>query len=375
MKPAIYIASAIPFFLLAIGFEAWVAHRRRVSVYRFADAVSDLSCGVAQQCVTTLVGVAYVAAYAWVQARVRLFHFAPGSGWPWLWAFLGVDFGYYWWHRWSHEVNVLWAAHVVHHSSEDYNLAVALRQSVGTGTTFLLVVGLPMAALGIPPVCYAAAGSFSLLYQFWIHTRLIGALGPLEDVINTPSLHRVHHGTNARYLDRNYGGTLIVWDRLFGTYQREDESPVYGITHPLRSYNPIWSQVHYLAELFALARAAPRLADKLRVWVASPAWRPRDLPPGPPDTRPRYDPRPPRAVAWYVGAQFSTAAAATFLLLLFQDQLPRPLLAGCVALVLISLLAWSGLTEGKRWGWPLELGRMALVLAAAAAVVGGVIAA
>ena len=371
MKQAIIIASAIPFFLLAIGLEAWVARRRKASVYRFADAIADLSCGITQQCWQAVVGVAYVAAYTFVQARLGLLHFAPGSPWPWVLAFAGLDFGYYWWHRWSHEVNVLWAAHVVHHSSEDYNLAVALRQAVGTGPTFLLIVGLPMAALGIPPAPYAVSAAFSLLYQFWIHTQLIRTLGPLEGVLNTPSLHRVHHAVNPRYLDKNYGGTLILWDRLFGTYQREDEAPTYGITKPLRSYNPLWAQVHYWVELFALARAAPRWADKLRVWVKGPAWRPRDLPPPPRDGRPPYDPRPSRRVTWYVAAQFSTAAAATFLLLLYQGTLPRPLLAAGAGLVVLSLLAWSGLTEGKRWGWPLELGRMALVLAAAAALAAG----
>src|SRR5262249_29015088 len=162
---------------------------------------------------------------------------------------------------------------------------------------------------------------------------LIGTMGPLEEVINTPSLHRVHHATNPRYLDRNYGGTLMLWDKLFGTYQREDEPPVYGITKPLRSYNPLWAQVHYWAELFALAKAAPRWADKLRVWVAGPAWRPRDLPPPPRDDRPRHDPRPSRKVTWYVAAQFSTAVAATFLLLLFQSDLSRPLLAAGAGLV------------------------------------------
>ncbi|HYV44337.1 MAG TPA: sterol desaturase family protein [Myxococcaceae bacterium] len=373
MKQALIIASAIPFFLLAMGFEVWVARRRKVSVYRFADAVADLSCGVTQQVWQAVVGVAYVALYVRVYEALGLLHFAPWSPWPWALAFLGVDFGYYWWHRWSHEVNVLWAAHVVHHSSEDYNLAVALRQAVGTGPTFLFIVGVPMAALGVPPVPYAVAGAFSLLYQFWIHTQLIGTLGPLEELVNTPSLHRVHHATNPRYLDRNYGGTLIVWDKLFGTYQREDEKPTYGITKPLRSYNPLWAQAHYWAELFAMAKAAPRWADKLRVWVAGPAWRPRDLPAPPRDDRPPYDPRPSVAVTWYVAAQFSTVVAATFLLLLLQTVLPRALLAAGAGLVVLSLVAWSGLTEGKRWGWPLEVGRLVLILAAAAAVAAGVL--
>jgi sterol desaturase/sphingolipid hydroxylase (fatty acid hydroxylase superfamily) len=374
VKQAIYIASAIPFFLLAIGFEAWVARRRRLSVYRFADAISDLSAGVTQQCVLAVVGVVYVSSYAWLGEHLGLVLWADGSAWPWALAFLGVDFGYYWWHRWSHEVNFLWAAHVVHHSSEDYNLAVALRQAVGTSPSFHAIVGVPLALLGVPPAAYAAAGAFNLLYQFWIHTQLIRTLGPLEEVLNTPSHHRVHHAVNPRYLDRNYGGTLMIWDRLFGTFQREEEAPAYGITTPLRSYNPLWTQVHYWTQLYALARAARSWRDRLRVWIKGPAWRPEGVAlqaPEAAEAQPRYDPQPPRGVRWYVAAQFSTAAAATFLLLLFQHDLPRGLLALGAGLVILSLLAWSGLTEGKKWGWPLELGRVALVLAVAGAALGG----
>ena len=201
------------------------------------------------------------------------------AGGKWLAAivlFLGVDCAYYWFHRIAHEYNAPWAGHVVHHSSEDYNLAVALRQGTFQGV-FSWVFYLPLALLGYPPAWFAAMSSFDTLYQFWIHTRLIGKLGPLEWVLNTPSHHRVHHGRNPKYLDKNYAGTLIIWDRMFGTFQAEEEEPVYGLTKPLNSWNPLWANLHVWRDLCRDAWLAPRWVDKLRIWFMPQGWRPEGL--------------------------------------------------------------------------------------------------
>ena len=179
-----------------------------------------------------------------------------------------------------HTVNAPWAGHVVHHSSEDYNLAVALRQGTFQGV-FSWVFYLPLAILGYPPAWFAAMASFDTLYQFWIHTRAIGKLGPLELVFNTPSHHRVHHARNPKYLDKNYAGTLIIWDRMFGTFQPEEEEPVYGLTKPLNSWNPLWANLHVSRDLFNDAWLAPRMVDKLRIWFMPPGWRPEGLAPNP----------------------------------------------------------------------------------------------
>src|SRR4051812_7775689 len=160
----------------------------------------------------------------------------------WLVAIAGVDFLYYWWHRLSHRVNLLWAAHVVHHQSEDYNLAVALRQSVTTSATLFPFYAL-LAFAGVPPLQLAVSTSLSTLYQFWIHTELVPRVPWLERLLNSPSAHRVHHAINVRYLDKNHAATLMVWDRLFGTFEPETEAPVYGLTRPLASFNPVWSQL------------------------------------------------------------------------------------------------------------------------------------
>ena len=188
-----FIALAIPFFLLFIGVELLVARAKKRQVYRLADALADMGCGISQQVTVLFYAGFLLAAYGLAYDHARLFTLPVWAGW--VLAFIGVDFFYYWWHRLSHEVNILWAAHVVHHQSEDYNLAVALRQSVTTTATSF-VFYLPLAFLGVPPLPFAVATSLSTLYQFWIHTELVPPLPRLERVLNTPSLHRVHHAIN-----------------------------------------------------------------------------------------------------------------------------------------------------------------------------------
>src|SRR6266478_1320765 len=185
------IALAIPFFFLLMGVEIFFARRRRLSLYRFPDVIADISCGMTQQILLVFEVATLTGGYVWLYQH-RLFTFAAGSIWPWVIAFFAVDFTYYWWHRLSHRVTVLWAVHAVHHQSEDYNLAVALRQAVLSVWT-IWPLHLPLALIGIPPATFLVVDSLSTLYQFWIHTELIGRLGWYEWIFNTPSQHRVHH--------------------------------------------------------------------------------------------------------------------------------------------------------------------------------------
>lgn len=206
------IALAIPFFFLLIAIEWVVARRMGLQVYRFNDAITDLSCGITQQVTGLFLRVLVLAPYVWLYAHGRTTTLSDTAISTHVLAFLGVDLGYYLWHRFTHETNLGWATHVVHHQSEDYNLAVALRQSVTSALTswpFLL----PLALLGVSPLVVFTHSALNTLYQFWIHTETIDRLGPIERVLNTPSHHRVHHAINARYVDRNYAGVLIVWDR------------------------------------------------------------------------------------------------------------------------------------------------------------------
>jgi sterol desaturase/sphingolipid hydroxylase (fatty acid hydroxylase superfamily) len=361
-----YIALSVPFFLVLIGIELGIARARRRRLYRAGDMVGDIGCGMLQQVLLVFLSGSTIALYGWVYRSHRLIADLP-EGVAWGVALVGVDFFYYWWHRLSHELNLLWAAHVVHHQSEDYNLAVALRQSILTSFTAVPFY-VPLAFAGVRPLVFSSAYAISTLYQFWIHTQLVGKLGWLEGWLNTPSHHRVHHAINPRYLDRNYGAVLIVWDRLFGTFAREEETPVYGLVKPLHSYNPVWGQIEPLVALVKASAGAPRPLDKLRVWLASPGWRPEGVPPYPGVDdgsyvhRPKYDPEASPRVLVYVGVQFALAVALTTALMFTQAWAPAPALAAGTALVLLTLGTSAGLIEGRRWARPLEGIRLAASL-------------
>jgi alkylglycerol monooxygenase len=352
------IAASIPAFIVLMGVELVVARRRGARLYRFVDAVTDLGCGISSQ----LVGLAFVAGklliYSWVFEHARLLEWSASSVWTYLFAIVVLDFTYYWWHRLSHEVNVLWAAHVVHHQSEDYNLAVALRQAWLTGVT-IFPFELPLALLGVPVVPYAVGKAVVTLYQFWIHTELIGRMGPLERVLNTPSHHRVHHAIDPEYLDKNYGGIVIVWDRLFGTFAPEGKHPTYGITKPLRSFNPVWANFHVLAEMAAQMRATPRWRDKLRVLVAPPRWRPPGVAAAPSGSeasagRPKHEIPASNAVMAFVALQLATTVLGTTLVLWYGKTWSASATTTAGVLLVLATLTAGGIMERKRWAWPLE---------------------
>jgi sterol desaturase/sphingolipid hydroxylase (fatty acid hydroxylase superfamily) len=367
-----YIVLAIPVFLLLILLELAITRLQEKDYYRLSDSISDLGCGMLQQLLEVFVKTALFAGYLFLYRRYRLFEMPSASAGVWIACFLGVDFLYYWFHRTSHEVNAFWAAHVVHHQSEEFNLAVALRQGAFQGT-FSWIFYLPLAVLGFPPLMFLSVTSVNTLYQFWIHTRVIGRLGPLEAILNTPSNHRVHHGRDPKYIDRNHGGTLIVWDRLFGTYQKEEEEPVYGITKPLASWNPVWANLHYWAELMGSARRTRRASDKIRLFLKPPGWQPAELggfvPPVEVD-RPRYrkfdTPPLTRRRAAYVFLHFAAVLAVSAALLYTQGRLPFPVLLGGAAFVLVSLVTLSALIEGRPWAPALEAARIVAALVTAA---------
>ena len=366
-----YIALAIPVFFLLIGVELVAARVLERPSYRLSDSLGDLSCGVLQQVAEVFLKTALFAGYAGLYSRFRLFEIPTNAASAWVACFLGQDFLYYWFHRFSHEVNAGWAAHVVHHQSEEYNLTVALRQGAFQPAVSW-VFYLPLALVGFPPAMFLAVSAFDTLYQFWIHTRLVGRLGPLEWVLNTPSHHRVHHGRNPRYIDRNHGGTLIVWDRLFGTFAREQEEPVYGITKPLASFNPVWANLHYWAEMWDVARRAARPLDRLRVLFMRPGWRPEDLggPLAPPEvdrtSYVKYDVPLGASAKLYVLAQFALVLAAATPYLQRSDSLGAWARALGAALIGSSLLSLAGLIERRARALPLEAARLAALALSAA---------
>ncbi|XP_064300576.1 alkylglycerol monooxygenase isoform X1 [Phalacrocorax carbo] len=268
-----YVEKSIPFFIAFIGLEfvvSWVQKRKLSG--RINDGISSLSLGILSRLPDVLFRSVDLISYIYVWNNYRLFELPWDSPWTWYLTLLGVDFVYYFFHRISHEVNILWAAHQVHHSSEDYNLFTALRQSFLQKYTSW-IFNLPM-ALFIPPSVFAVHLQFNLLYQFWIHTEVITNLGPLEWILNTPSHHRVHHGRNPYCIDKNYGGTLIIWDRIFGTFEAEGAKVVYGLTHPVNSFDPIMLQLRPLAHIWNTFWATPGFCNKLSVIFKGPGWGP-----------------------------------------------------------------------------------------------------
>jgi sterol desaturase/sphingolipid hydroxylase (fatty acid hydroxylase superfamily) len=362
-----YIALAIPFFFLLIGVEALFSAWHKKRYYRLNDSINNLSCGIAEQVLEVFFKGALAAGYVYLYERHALLRIGPESAWAWLALFLGVDLCYYWFHRASHEIAGLWGCHIAHHQSEEFNLSVALRQDAFQ-KWFSWVFYLPLALLGFPPAMFVTVAAFNTLYQFWIHTRAIGRLGPFEWVLNTPSHHRVHHGADPKYLDKNYGGTLIVWDRLFGSFKAEEEEPRYGITKPLASWNPLWANVHYWVELSRLSRGASTLSEKLLYWLKPPGWSPQNPRPNataPKGAPPKYDPPAPLGVNLYVLVQFIPAVLGTVLILRgVAEGAPLTELLVLGGLIVLTLLCCGALLELRSWGLKLELLRLPAVAAA-----------
>lgn len=359
-----YIALSVPIFFILIGVELAYSIYKKLNYYRLNDSISNLSQGIGQQLTGIFMKTALFFGYTYIFEHWRLFDL-PKTLWIWLLLFLAVDFFYYWFHRMSHQINLLWAAHIVHHQSEEYNLTVALRQSWFQGW-FSWVFYLPLAFVGFDPLMFLTLSAFNTLYQFWIHTRTIKSMGPLEWILNTPSHHRVHHGSNPKYIDKNHAGTLIIWDRIFGTFQKEEEDVYYGITTPLASWNPIWANVHYWDELLRTAKQSPRWRDKLNVFLKPPGWFPEHLggfKPAPeidPERYQKYDPEYHKQIVGYVAMQFLIGTIAGSAILFLYATLAMPMVFSVVALVILTLLSCGALLEQKKWLVKFEYARLIL---------------
>jgi alkylglycerol monooxygenase len=270
------ILYAVPFFFLLIFIELLLEKKKGTDYYRVNDSINSLTAGVLSRMTGIVKQLLPLTIYVVAYEQLAMFQISS-SWWMWVIAFVLYDFCYYWKHRLGHEMNILWAAHVVHHSSEEYNLTTALRQS--SSSFFSWIFYLPMAILGFEPIMLITVGSLNLIYQFWVHTRHIPKLGWYEWVFVTPSNHRVHHAQNQIYIDRNYGGVFILWDRLFGSFQEELDSdkPIYGIRKALKSWNPLWANVHVYAQLGNDCWHANRWQDKILIWFKRTGWRPADV--------------------------------------------------------------------------------------------------
>jgi sterol desaturase/sphingolipid hydroxylase (fatty acid hydroxylase superfamily)/uncharacterized membrane protein YhhN len=355
------IVFATPVFFLLMGIEFYVGRRRArldtgLDSYRLPDTINSLGLGILSQISAVLTGLLRIGIYvACWSALALLPNQAFWTQWyGWLLALVCYDFCYYWQHRYGHEIALLWAAHVVHHQSQHYNLSTALRQT-SSGALLGWIFYLPMAIVGVPPLVFAVVALIDLLYQFWVHTEQIGKLGWFDRWFCSPSNHRVHHAVNDRYIDRNYGGVLIVWDRLFGTFQEEedDEPCVYGTRRPLQSWDPLWANAEVYGALAHDAWRTRRWSDKLRVCLKPPGWRPADvaaLDPQPPfdiTLVSRYEPAVSTGVRAFAAAQFVVLLAGTSVFLWLSGAWPLATSAVWLAALTAALWATGAVLQGR----------------------------
>jgi sterol desaturase/sphingolipid hydroxylase (fatty acid hydroxylase superfamily) len=266
------VTYAVPMFAILVIAEMLRARAKRDVTYEAKDATASLMMGFGNTVARLTTGGVGVWATLWV-SQFALFDIGY-VWWTFVTCFFLEDLCYYWFHRISHECRWFWASHIVHHSSQHYNLSTALRQTWTGALSGSYLFWLPLAFIGFPPPMVAFFSGLSLVYQFWIHTEAIKKLGWFEGVFNTPSHHRVHHATNPRYLDANYAGVLIIWDRLFGTFvaERDDDPPVYGIVSNLASFNPLRIATHEWVGMARDVISASSLRNRLAYLFARPGW-------------------------------------------------------------------------------------------------------
>ncbi len=301
-----FLSLLAPIYFIVLGIEWSVGKLRNENYFRFSDAIGNMGCALSERLFDFFYAIIMLYIFTWVHNSFALFEL-PANPLMWLMCLIIYDFMYYWYHRTGHELNFLWAVHVSHHQSEEYNYTVAGRQSgfQAIARTFFLSV-LPF--IGFDPLFAWTVFIFGGTYQFFLHTKMIRNLGFLEHILVTPSLHRVHHGRNEQYLDKNYGGIFIFWDMLFGTYEREEDEVVYGITTGFESFNPYWAYFHYWVDLKRQADRIPSIKNKVRLLFEHPGWMPdgielpktgkkNDL------NRPKYDPKIPLELGIYIFIQ------------------------------------------------------------------------
>jgi sterol desaturase/sphingolipid hydroxylase (fatty acid hydroxylase superfamily) len=364
------IVFAIPVFMLTVIVEALLARRRGLAVYDTADAITSLHLGMLSQVVAAFSSLFLFGIYILVWKNFHVFELSASDLRVWLFALIAYDFLYYWFHRAGHEVAVFWAAHSPHHSSEYYNLSTALRQS-STAPFAGWVFYLPMALIGVPPLAFITVGLIDLLYQYWVHTELVGKLGWFDRVFVSPSNHRVHHGQNEYCIDRNYGGILILWDRMFGTFteERDAETIVYGVRKPLKSWNPLWGNAHVFHELWLASVAAKGMRAKLAVWIA----RPRDTVPAEGSaefdagTFRRFTTATAPAIQRYAAVQYAVLVLPVTHFIAVQPGLGDVGRIVYALLILASTLSVGALMEGRRFARAIEQVRVVVLGVAFAA--------
>ena len=364
MDSSIFITYAVPVFFLMIGIEFIFGVIKGTNNYRLNDSIAAISLGLISRLPPLLnLGIQGVV-WTYVATNLNM-SLMPKDSWvTWVIAFLFYDLCYYWMHRMSHEVKVLWASHVVHHQGEEFNLSTALRQT-SSGWLWKWIFYIPMFMVGIPGEVFFTVAAINLLYQFWVHTEHIKTLGALELIFITPSNHRIHHAQNPEYIDANYGGVFIIWDRIFGTYipEKDDLKPIYGTVKPLRSWNPIWSNLEMYHQMIRDTIHTKTLKNKIKVWFSSTRWRPDDVYEKFPHVTndledfEKYDPDANRTTKFFTSVQFIiNSSISTIIIFTIADQ---SYLQSCMLAIMLvaSTTLVTSIIENKKWGYQSELAR------------------
>ena len=363
------IAIAVPFFLALILAEFIYGIIRGRNTYRLNDTINSLSMGSLSSLSGLMIVGGSALIYEFVVNAFALTQLSADSTLVWIATFIFYDLAYYWKHRLGHEVALFWGSHVSHHQSEDYNLGTALRQTSIDFHGFLFLI--PFFIAGVPGEVLVATVSLNLIYQFWVHTQHVPALGPIEWIMVTPSNHRVHHARNDQYVDKNYGGVFIIWDRIFGTYQDElaEEPAVYGLRKPLNSWNPLWANTHVYWRLLVDFVKIKGIKNKTQLLFKRPGWLPegyaKTCKATPIDLRSKYDPPVAGATKAYVFGQFLITVAVS-LSLAGLATLANPVeLWAAAGFIVLSLFTHGYVLDKRRLAAPLESARLLLAIALA----------
>lgn len=359
-----YLAFAIPGFFLFLGLEYAVALKKdRSALFNLDNSIANLSIGIAERLLNLFISGSFYGLFYWVYENFALFTI-PNTWWVWVLLILLTDLVWYWYHRLGHEINILWAAHIVHHQSEDFNYTVSARITVFQAfirNIFWCILPL----LGFHPALVITILVIHGAYSFFTHTQLIGKLGWLEHILITPSLHGVHHAANEQYLNKNYGDLFVFWDKLFGTFKKEEEKPAYGLTHPLNSHSFLWQHFHYYMEIFAACKNTAGIVNKLKVVFG----RPEDM-----DQRLRpqlekvFLPKSKKSTVknhrfrHYILVQLVVSSILLFLITLFFKSLSADVKIAGAAFILLTLINCGALLEQRTWLYNLEKFRLLILI-------------
>jgi len=358
-----YLAFAIPALFIFVYIEYKVtAYRKKKDIFKFESSVSNLSIGIAERLLNLFIAASFYELFKWVYANYALFSI-PNNWFIWIVLLLATDFVWYWYHRFGHEVNILWAAHIVHHQSEEFNLTVSARI-----TTFQAIIrgffwcALPL--LGFDPFMVLTILVVHGAYSFFTHTQLVGKLGWIEHFLVTPSIHGVHHASDEKYLDKNYGDVFVFWDKMFGTFQREEEKPTYGLTHPLKSHSFLWQHFHYYLEIASAYKKAHGFRNKWNIVFGGPAYMDQEIRP---ELEKMFlqDRKNLRQCRFkfrnYIYAQLAFSVALLTVFTAFYQQTEPIERITVVSLILVTLINCGALLEQRKWIYYLEYFRLSVV--------------